>query len=246
MALFAEPLRIVADHRDFVAIDKPAGVSVHRDQASQALVAQLESQLGGGKLYLVHRLDRMTSGVLLLARSAQACAELAALFAERCVGKFYVALSDRAPVRKQGLVRGDMVRSRNGSWRLTRTLQRPAVTQFFSYGVEPGLRLFVLRPATGRTHQLRVAMKSLGAPIIGDDRYGGSAADRGYLHAAALQFDWQGERQLLAAMPSGGELFRRESVCDALAARMPFEALPWPALPGAVRTVAEGESTAGG
>ncbi len=228
----AEPFRVIADHADFVAIDKPAGLSVHRDQAAEGLVTQLERQLGGGKLYLVHRLDRMTSGVLLLARSAEACAGLAALFAAREVEKFYVALSDRAPTKKQGLIRGDMERSRNGSWRLARSLQNPAVTQFFSYGIEAGVRLFVLRPATGRTHQLRVAMRSLGTPIIGDDRYGGSAADRGYLHALALAFDWRGERCSIVSIPTGGALFQREAVQQAMAERMPFAALAWPALPG--------------
>ncbi len=235
--------RVIAEHTDFVAIDKPAGIGVHRDQAAQGLVALLEEQLGGGKLYLVHRLDRLTSGVLLLARSAEACAGLAALFAARRVDKFYVALSERAPARKQGLVRGDMVRARNGSWRLARTLENPAVTQFFSVGVEPGVRLFVLRPATGRTHQLRVAMKSLGAPILGDERYGGSDADRGYLHAASLAFDWCGQRQQIAVLPTEGELFRRESVQQAMAARMPFETLSWPALPGATSRKEEGSGS---
>jgi len=237
-------LSIVADHPDFVVINKPSGLSVHRDQAEVGLVAQLEQQLGGGKLFLVHRLDRITSGALLLARSAEACAGLAALFAARQVDKFYVALSDRAPARKQGLIRGDMERTRNGSWRLTRTLHKPAVTQFFSFGVEAGLRLFVLRPATGRTHQLRVAMKSLGAPILGDDRYGGSAADRGYLHAASLQFDWCGQRQRITVLPTEGELFQRDSVQQAMAGRMPFEALPWPVVPGAGEAVLR-EDTSG-
>lgn len=236
------PVRVVAEHADFFAIDKPAGISVHRDEAEQGLVTMLEQQLGVGKLYLVHRLDRLTSGVMLLARSAEACAELAALFAARRVDKFYVALSDRAPAKKQGLIRGDMERTRNGSWRLTRTLHKPAVTQFFSFGVEAGLRLFVLRPATGRTHQLRVAMKSLGAPILGDDRYGGSAADRGYLHAASLQFDWGGERQRITVMPSEGEIFQRDGVRQAMVGRMPFETLPWPAIPGGGEAVLQDDT----
>ena len=240
-----EPFRIIADHPDFVAIDKPAGVSVHRDDADEGLVTQLERQLGGDKLYLVHRLDRMTSGVLLLARSAQACAGLAALFAARRIDQFYVALAEQTPKRKQGLVRGDMERSRNGSWRLARSLHNPALTQFFSYGVEPGLRLFILKPATGRTHQLRVAMKSLGAPIAGDLRYGGSAADRGYLHAMVLAFEWHGEPQSIVAMPQQGELFQRESVGQAVAVRMPFAALAWPALPGQPMTAVAEEDEAG-
>lgn len=225
------PFSIIVEHPDFLAIDKPAGIAVHRDLAQEGLVTRLERQFGGKKLYLVHRLDRLTSGVLLLARSSAACAGLAALFAARAIDKFYVALSDRAPAKKQGLVRGDMERTRNGSWRLARTLRDPAVTQFFSVGAGPGVRLFLLRPATGRTHQLRVAMKSLGAPIIGDTRYGGTPSDRGYLHAMALGFEWRGERVRIESMPASGELFREE-VQRTIAAWQPFEALPWPVLPG--------------
>ena len=69
------------------------------------------------------------------------------------------------------------------------------------------MRLFRIRPETGKTHQIRVALKSVSAPILGDERYGGSAADRGYLHAWRLSFEHDGELFDIALPPAEGALF---------------------------------------
>jgi tRNA pseudouridine32 synthase/23S rRNA pseudouridine746 synthase len=199
--------RLVADTADFLLIDKAPNVSVHRDQTVLGLVEQVAAEHGYAQLYLVHRLDRITSGLLLLAKSAISCAALAQQFAEHRVDKLYLALSDRKPLKKQGVIRGDMVRARNGAWRLTRDVENPAVTNFTSRALRLGLRLFILKPRTGKTHQLRVAMKSIGAPILGDTRYGGSAAERGYLHAAALRFTHAGTVFQFAELPQSGAEF---------------------------------------
>jgi tRNA pseudouridine32 synthase / 23S rRNA pseudouridine746 synthase len=219
---------LVADFDDFVVINKAPDISVHRDRSSHGLLEQVAADLQFDKLYLVHRLDRMTSGLLLLAKSAASCAALAALFAERSVEKYYFALSSHRPLKKQGLVQGDMQRSRDGSWRLARAQTNPAVTRFFSNTIQPGLRLFILRPSTGKTHQLRVAMKSLGAPILGDGRYGGAVADRGYLHAFALRFHYAGRFICVWDWPRQGEWFSNPAVIAALQnAAQPWQ-LPWP------------------
>ena len=177
---------------DFVVINKPTGLSVHRDQNDSGLTEMLAQQLGVPQLWLVQRLDKPTSGVLLLALNADAAAELAQAFANREVKKTYLALSDRKPSKKQGWIKGDMVRSRQSTWKLTRGMENPAQTRFCSHSSEPGCRLFVLRPLTGKTHQLRVAMKSLGSPILGDTLYGGTPANRLYLHAWHLSFPFRG------------------------------------------------------
>jgi tRNA pseudouridine32 synthase/23S rRNA pseudouridine746 synthase len=207
---------LVADCADFLVIDKAPGVGVHRDGDQTGLVEKVAAERGYSQLYLVHRLDRMTSGLLLLAKSSAACAALAQQFAERRVAKLYVALSDRRPLKKQGSVRGDMERTRNGAWKLTRGMENPARTEFSSRSVREGLRLFALRPATGRTHQLRV--KSVGAPILGDSRYGGSDADRGYLHACGLAFEHGGESFRFRCLPDRGELFVEPCVRAEIAA----------------------------
>lgn len=211
---------IVADHADFLVIDKAPGIGVHRDGTEPGLVERVAAEHGYAQLYLVHRLDRITSGLLLLAKSATACAALAREFAERRVDKLYVALSDRRPLKKQGSVRGDMERARDGAWRLTRNMENPARTEFTSRSVQPGLRLFALRPATGKTHQLRVALKSVGAPILGDQRYGGSDADRGYLHACGLRFQYAQASFQFGRLPQVGALFREPAVQSAIAATL--------------------------
>jgi tRNA pseudouridine32 synthase/23S rRNA pseudouridine746 synthase len=209
---------LVADCADFLVIDKAPGIGVHRDGTEPGLVERIAAERGYAQLYLVHRLDRMTSGLLLLAKSSAACAALAQEFAARRVEKLYVALSDRRPLKKQGSVRGDMERARNGAWRLARSMENPARTEFTSRSVQPGLRLFVLRPATGKTHQLRVALKSVGAPILGDPRYGGSSADRGYLHACGLRFEYAQASFQFGRLPHVGALFCDPGVQGEIAA----------------------------
>lgn len=190
-------------HDSFIAVNKPQGLSVHQDGGAHGLTRLLAGRLGVARLWLVHRLDKPTGGVLLLALNPQAASELAQQFAAGTVRKTYLALSDRRPSKKQGWVRGGMEKSRRGAWKLTRDMHNPAVTQFHSRSLAPGLRLFVLQPHSGKTHQLRVAMKSLGSPILGDTLYGGSPAPRLFLHAWKLAFDYGGEHYEITAPLDG-------------------------------------------
>ena len=204
-------LPVVHETSGLLFVDKPAGLAFHRsvDQGDEGVLPLLrDMQASGalahpGRLHSVHRLDRVTSGLLTVAKTAEAAREVAELLRGRRVVKYYVALSGRRPSKKQGRVRGDMARSRRGQWKLLRTAENPALTAFTSVGLppppppgagrdaSPSLRAFLLRPHTGRTHQLRVAMKSLGSPVLGDPMY--AAADvagreeRAYLHSAALR-----------------------------------------------------------
>ncbi len=224
--------RVLHKTDQLLVIDKSAGTSFHSEQGEAGLAEQLKQDLGGGSLYPVHRLDRMTSGLLLFARDLDSAQQLNEQFRQRRVEKFYLALSDRKPKKKQGLVCGDMVKARRGSWRLLKSRNNPAWTRFVSCSAEPGLRLFLLKPLTGRTHQLRVAMKSLGAPIIGDRRYGQvceAEQDRGYLHAFALRFVLRDEPYQFICPPTEGELFARETVRRALTAWRDPWSLEWPA-----------------
>ncbi|MBX9268708.1 TIGR01621 family pseudouridine synthase [Chromobacterium violaceum] len=217
-------------HQDprFYLVDKHPGASFHREGDAPGLMDALRAGLDDEALWPVHRLDRITSGLILVARSAGAARALGDALAGREVEKYYLALSDRKPLKKQGRVAGDMAKGRGGAWRLTAGRENPAVTQFFSYALAPGLRLFLLRPRTGKTHQLRVAMKSQGAPILGDALYGGSEADRGYLHAYALRFELDGERFAFVCPPSAGERFIGEACRDRLAELGEPWAQPWP------------------
>ncbi|MDP5253612.1 MULTISPECIES: TIGR01621 family pseudouridine synthase [unclassified Vibrio] len=186
---------LIFQHPDFVVINKHPEISVHKDQQEHGLVETVSAVLGLPNLYLVHRLDKMTSGLLILATQAQAAAELAQCFAKREIDKFYLAISAHKPKKKQGLICGDMEKSRRSAWKLMKSQQNPAVTQFFSLSLEQGRRAFLCKPYTGKTHQIRVALKSLSAPILGDGIYTGATdSDRGYLHAYAICFVYQGQR----------------------------------------------------
>ena len=212
LSLTAEALaqRIVAQTADFVLLDKPAGLSFHQHEAAPALFPLLRQVLGeDAPLFAVHRLDTLTSGLLLIARHAAAARELGQQFAEHRIEKRYLALSDRQPKKKQGKVVGDMAAARNGSWKLTLSRQHPAITEFVSAGDGLGGRFFLLRPHSGRTHQIRVALKSLGAPILGDLRYHphSPATDRGYLHAVALAFRCSGQTYCYTCPPNFGQRF---------------------------------------
>ncbi|WP_410497745.1 TIGR01621 family pseudouridine synthase [Chitinibacter sp. S2-10] len=221
-----QPIALLAEHDDFIVINKPAGLDFHQSENQSSLIDLVRAQTGIASLLTVHRLDKMTSGVLLLARSAEAARFFSELFAGHQIQKYYLALSDKKPAKKQGWIRGGMEKGRNGSWRLTRDGGQLAVTQFFSFGLGNGLRLFLLKPLSGRTHQLRVAMKSLGSPILGDVRYGGSESDRGYLHAYCIQFELQGNTHRYFAPIETGLAF---ADCQQQLAQLrePWT-LPWP------------------
>lgn len=166
-----ENYRVISHAQDYLLVDKPAGSSVHREAENCSLLDHIRADQQLDYLAPVHRLDKITSGLWLLAKTPKAAAELSEQFAQRSVEKFYLALSDRKPRKKQGSVEGALLKARGGSYRLARQGQPWSYTQFFSYGLGDGHRLFLLKPLTGRTHQIRVVMKSLGAPIVGDSRY---------------------------------------------------------------------------
>ena len=195
---------LVFRNDDFLVFDKDPGISVHKDDNDQPLVSAVAKQTGDENLYLIHRLDKMTSGLLLLGRHQKAASELSAMFAEKTVQKFYLALSANKPNKKQGAIIGDMTKSRRSMWKLLPTKANPAVTQFFSMSGGEGKRFFLCKPHTGKTHQIRVALKSLGSSILGDETYNGALADRGYLHAFSLQFKHGGETFLFHQAPTIG------------------------------------------
>ncbi|WP_456297214.1 TIGR01621 family pseudouridine synthase [Vibrio sp. AK197] len=226
---------IVYSHSDFVVINKHPNVSVHKDDGDTVLVSSVAKAVECQKLYLVHRLDKMTSGLLILAKSHDSARRLSQLFAERKIQKFYLAIGTKKPKKKQGLIRGDMVRSRRSAWKLVASTENPAVTQFLSVAGRPGERVFICKPHTGKTHQIRVALNSLGSSIVGDHIYSPSSqADRGYLHAFALCFTYQGQVLELVCDPRHyqdfGQQWQSTEVSSAIDAWLTPWQLDWPAL----------------
>ncbi|MBT1062960.1 TIGR01621 family pseudouridine synthase [Bowmanella sp. Y26] len=221
---------VLYEHDDFLVIDKPAGIGMHQEAEQPGIVTLLSQQLGGQPLWPVHRLDKVTSGALLLAKNAEAAALLSGQFAERQVEKFYLALSDKKPNKKQGAVIGDMQKARRGQWKLLPSKLSPAISQFFSSGLGNGLRLFIIKPRTGKTHQIRVMLKSLGSAILGDSLYAGTPSDRTYLHAFALQFEYQGQQHQIVSVPGYGQYFTEARCQQALQDLLSPWQLPWPHL----------------
>ena len=213
-------IEVVYQHSDFIIINKPEGISVHKDQEEQGLTELVAKQLNMPQVWLVHRLDKVTSGLLILALNAESAAEFSRLFSEHKIYKTYLALSNQKPKKKQGLIIGDMKKARDGAWKLCQTKDNPAITRFESVSCEPNLRLFILKPQTGKTHQLRVAMKSLGSPILGDGLYGKNTEkiDRTYLHAAQLEFDYLNDFISVTCLPSQGQFWIKSSVFEQIKA----------------------------
>lgn len=198
-------IEIVFQHEDFWVVVKPPGESFHSEEG-QGFAERLQQSYPKQTFYPVHRLDKLTSGLIIFATSKAAAALFGELFAQHHLEKRYIAVSANKPKKKQGTISGAMLPSRRGQWKLANQGENLAVTQFFSFS-DAGKRFFWIRPLTGKTHQIRVALKSIGAPILGDERYAGELADRGYLHAYSLAFKWHGQSMYFESWPHKGEFF---------------------------------------
>lgn len=193
------PLEILYQDAAVIAINKPAGLVVHAGAGveSGTLVNRLVhhfaalSQVGGDlRPGIVHRLDKGTSGVLLVARNDAAHRALAAQFADRAVEKTYLALVHGHVRNEQGRVTAPISRDPVRRIRMTAKLAtgRSALTE---YGVLRRFEKFTyleVRIGTGRTHQIRVHLSSIGHPVAGDKLYGAPPAQRIFLHAWRIAF----------------------------------------------------------
>lgn len=223
-------VNFIDDNEDFLIVVKPADISFQDEDNTLGFFNQCKHLLNLRELYPVHRLDKMTSGLVILAKNKSTATRFQQLFEQKQVNKYYLAISDKKPKKKQGLVKGDMAKGRRGAWKLLRSFDNPAISQFFSYGLGQGLRLFVVKPHTGKTHQIRVALSSVGSPILGDPYYSRSNSDRGYLHAYALSFNWQGNPCRYVCPPDTGDHFTSETCRSMLKEIGAPSLLNWPTL----------------
>jgi len=207
---------LVDEQANFLVFTKRSGDNFHTENGEPGFFQSIKNVYKD--VFPVHRLDRVTSGLLIVAKNLESCQKLNRLFVEQKIQKYYLAISDRKPKKKQGWIIGDMEKSRRGNWKLCMTKRKPAVTQFFSKSIDDGRRVYLLKPCTGKTHQLRVAMKSIGSPICGDPNYypGESKKTelRCYLHSYALNFEMNGKKYFYCDKPKKEGLFNTKSFLD--------------------------------
>jgi 23S rRNA pseudouridine1911/1915/1917 synthase len=199
---FAEaiPLAVLYEDAGMVVIDKPAGMvvhagaGVHSGTVVNALLHRFDAlSSAGGDLRpgIVHRLDRFTSGALMVAKTDEAHRELAAQFASRTVEKIYLTLVE-GKLEGSGRVTKPIARDPNTRARMTARLAtgRPALTDWEAIEQLTGFTHLRIRLGTGRTHQIRAHMAALGHPVAGDRLYGAKPSpwDRYFLHAHRLGF----------------------------------------------------------
>ncbi len=187
-------LPVIYEDRSCVVINKPPGVLSHSKGAfnPEATVAtwltgRLKG-LSGERAGIVHRLDRATSGVMICAKTPEAQSWLQKQFSLRKAKKTYLAIVSGTLKQAEAII--DMPIERNPKKPQTFRVGsngKPATTAYKVLKISDQFSLVKLVPTTGRTHQLRVHLKQLGHPILGDTLYGGNIAARLYLHAASLE-----------------------------------------------------------
>jgi 23S rRNA pseudouridine1911/1915/1917 synthase len=200
-------LRIAYEDEHLVVVDKPAGLVVHPapGHASGTLVhGLLAHEVAGGDAErpgIVHRLDRDTSGLMVVARSEEAHRRLQALVRRRELERHYLALVVGRPRSRSGRIEAPIGRDRRDPLRhsLDTDTPREAVTHFQLVQLYPRHALLDVKLETGRTHQIRVHLAAIGLPVAGDPVYGRPhelGLERQFLHAARLAFThpFTGER----------------------------------------------------
>jgi tRNA pseudouridine32 synthase/23S rRNA pseudouridine746 synthase len=202
---------VIYEDAEILALNKPAGLSSQGGRGQAHTLDELLwafAKAGKARPRLIHRLDRDTSGVIIAARTKPAAGFLGKAMMTRRVGKTYRAIvAPGAPEPRSGLIEASLRRDEQGREAYMRICEaghadaESARTRYRTVAEAPGAALLELEPQTGRMHQLRVHLASIGRPIAGDARYGGAlvlsgvAVPRLMLHAQALRFPH----------PSGGE-----------------------------------------
>jgi 23S rRNA pseudouridine1911/1915/1917 synthase len=223
----ASKVKIVFEHKDFLVIDKPAGLLVHKTnninsyslvdilvdkypeikesiEDKQSQEAILQQRYG-----IVHRIDKDTSGLIIIARNKESLVSLKKLFKERKVYKEYICLVRGIVNLDYGNITYPIIRSKLDhtkrvaviSDKQSRAKQRTAHSEYWVLERYEDSTLLKVLIHTGRTHQIRVHTQAIGHPIIGDKLYGGkleyrdkNTLDRQFLHASRLKFEYKGQK----------------------------------------------------
>ena len=197
------PFAVAYEDEHLLVVDKPAGVVVHpaRGHRTGTLAQALAGRAAGGpdpwRAGIVHRLDRDTSGLLVVARSDEVHRALKAALSARRIEREYLALVHGRPPARGGTIDAPIGRDRRHPERVSTDTDAPrsATTDFAIERGLPRSTLLRVRLRTGRTHQIRVHLAAIGHPVVGDPVYAGSSPgeayglERQFLHAARLAFE---------------------------------------------------------
>lgn len=222
--LTPDEIRARVLHRDalMLVIDKPAGLPVHRGPKGGA---NLESSFDALRFglprppVLAHRLDKDTSGCLVLGRHRKATASLGLLFKHGRIAKTYWAVVEGGPAQEAGTIELAIGRKDpdRGWWQKVDPDGQPAITRWQVLGRTDGLAWLAMEPLTGRTHQLRVHAAAMGWPILGDAVYGNGGRGGGphlQLHARALQIPISKTKEpVRVAAPEPAHMRERLAAC---------------------------------
>jgi 23S rRNA pseudouridine1911/1915/1917 synthase len=193
------PFTVAYQDEYLIVVDKPAGMVVHpaRGHRAGTLSQALAGTAAGGdepeRAGIVHRLDRDTSGLLVVARSDDVHRRLSSLLAARKLRRQYLALVDGHPQSRSGTIDAPIGRDRRDrlSVSVDTDTPRAARTHFEAEELLPSATLLRVTLETGRTHQIRVHLAAIGLPVAGDPQYGVAGRyglERQFLHAARLEF----------------------------------------------------------
>jgi RluA family pseudouridine synthase len=185
-------LKILYEDENIIAVDKPEGISsiAENDLSASTIHSMLELSLKQ-KILIVHRIDKDVSGVILFAKEINAHKQLNKQFFERSVSKYYTALVSGQLPNLSGIINKPIREFGSGRMGIDQK-GKQSVTNYKVIETLTGYSLVELNPSTGRRHQLRVHLYSMGTPIVGDTKYGDKNIQQNYkrlmLHARSVEF----------------------------------------------------------
>lgn len=182
---------LIFSTEEFIAIDKPSNIAVQGGTKINLSIDDALSYLNkenGTNFKLVHRLDKATSGILLIANGYENARKLTEAFRDKLIHKIYYAIICGKPEQAEGIIINYIGKDKSGSFEIVKELPdgKRAETEYKLIKEINGNSLIEYKPHTGRMHQLRVHSKILGCPILGDEKYGGVKYKRMMLHAKEI------------------------------------------------------------